>query len=73
MTEIDMSKIKPCPFCGYVFTDMDEPEFCYPDGRPLGGAQLWKAGCIELAGGCTATVYGYSEQNAIEIWNRRPK
>jgi hypothetical protein len=67
----DMSKIQPCPFCGYKFNQMDEDDFCYPYGREIQGRQLWVAGCIEHAGGCSAHVLGVSKEEAVEFWNRR--
>lgn len=66
--------IKPCPFCGQNVDSLKEdPDFCYPATRPdpHTGNQVFRAGCIECAGGCGAEVLGNSPSDAIERWNTR--
>ena len=62
--------VKECPFCGFR-PEITDADFCYPLGRPVKGVQLWQAGCVESAGGCTAVVIGVSKEEAIDLWNRR--
>ena len=70
-----MSKeeMKPCPFCG-TEPFHEDPDFVHPDGRPLvNGRQVWIANCCDNWGGCGASVYGWSRDDAIKAWNRRPE
>ncbi len=64
-------KLLPCPFCGqhpYV----DDPDCIYPVTRPdKDGRQVWRAGCMESAGGCGAECTGWSAEEAVERWNTR--
>jgi len=51
-----MSKftLLPRPFCGQTPLP-DDPDCIYPITRPdKDGRQVWRAGCIECAGGCGA-------------------
>lgn len=65
--------IKPCPFCGQEIRVTD-PDFCYPTTRKNEyGVQYYRAGCIEIAGGCGAEVIGESYEEAFDKWNRRVK
>lgn len=65
--------IKSCPFCGFQ-PERDNPDFCYPTTRPdAAGRQVWRAGCIECAGGCGAETLGWTEKEAIQRWNKRVK
>lgn len=65
-----MTYILPCPFCGQV-PDPNDGDFCYPSIMRRDGTQIYRAGCIELAGGCGAEVLGDSAEEAIERWNTR--
>jgi hypothetical protein len=58
---------KPCPFCGLKL-DIFDPDFSYPVGRH---GDIFRAGCMESAGGCTAEVLGKGRYNAIDNWNKR--
>lgn len=58
---------EPCPFCGFVPDDPDE--FCYPIACRTG--PLFRAGCCESCGGCSASVLGSTAEEAINNWNRR--
>lgn len=60
-----------CPFCGYV-PDRDDPDCVHPVTRPdKDGRQVWRAGCLAIAGGCDAEVLGWSAEEAIANWNKR--
>lgn len=41
--------------------------------REEGDQQCWGMHCTENHGGCGAQVYGHSEQEARDKWNRRAK
>lgn len=60
---------KPCPFCGQEI-DITDKDFCYPNNREM---TEWRAGCIEIAGGCGAEILGETAEEAINKWNRRSK
>lgn len=60
--------IKPCPFCG-TDPSIDINDFCYRINRNT--PTLWRAGCIESAGGCGAEVLGESKKEATDMWNSR--
>lgn len=63
--------ISPCPFCGQT-PDPEDGDFCYPITRPdQEGRQVWRAGCIEVAGGCGDEVTGWSAEEAVAAWQRR--
>lgn len=64
-------EILPCPFCGQV-PDPNDEDFCYPinitrKNQPA----IYRAGCIEAAGGCGAEILGDSVDHAITRWNTR--
>ena len=56
-----MPELKPCPFCG-------SPAFSYTFNIPLPDQQ--SCGCVECAS-CEACIEAGTEEQAIEIWNRR--
>jgi hypothetical protein len=61
----------PCPFCGQI-PDRDDPDCVYPVTRPdTYGNQVYRAGCVESAGGCGAEVTGWTKDEAIQRWNTR--
>lgn len=58
-----------CPHCGNIPQGVDA---VYKVGFPLAdGTQLWRAGCVESAGGCGSECLGYSREEAIERWQAR--
>jgi hypothetical protein len=65
----DTIAVQPCPFCGYR-PCYEDPDFCYPSHPTL---NIYRAHCVECAGGCCATAMGDSVASAIEAWNRRPE
>ena len=67
MTDIIIKGVKPCPFCGQII-DEEDVDFCYPYTFDR---DVWRAGCIESAGGCGAEVLGHSAEDAINKWNTR--
>ena len=58
--------VKPCPFCGLQMNDEDLEDVLHPqrDG-------LWVISCIDVGGGCGVTMFGDSEAEVVEKWNRR--
>ena len=62
-----MTEILPCPFCGQII-DPTDADFCYPNNREK---TAWRAGCIEVAGGCGAEIVGETAEEAIRLWNTR--
>jgi len=60
-----------CPFCGQK-PDLGDGDSVYPVTRmDEQGRQVWRAGCVEQAGGCGAEVLGPSLEAAIARWNLR--
>lgn len=72
MTTLLVEKILPCPFCGQIPDEEDE-DFCYPITRADAKVVIYRAGCVEAAGGCGAEVLGHSAEEAIQRWNTRYK
>lgn len=71
MTFSTDKKMKQCPFCGQ-HPDITDPDCVHPVTRlDKNGKQVWRAGCVECAGGCGAEVTGWSAAEAIDGWNRR--
>ena len=62
--------VKQCPFCGQ-FPDSTDCDFCYPILTRKNGTKIYRAGCIESAGGCGAEVLGDSVNDAVRRWNTR--
>lgn len=60
-------ELKPCPFCGQI-PDANDEDSIYPVTLDR---KVYRAGCIESAGGCGAEVLGCSREDAIEKWNAR--
>ena len=66
-----MRYLKQCPFCGQI-PDLETGDAVYPITRPdQFDRALWRAGCVESAGGCGAEVTGWSEKEAIMRWETR--
>lgn len=64
-------EVLPCPFCGQV-PDSTDHDFCYPiNVTRKDQPRIYRAGCIECAGGCGAEVLGDSVEDAIRRWNTR--
>lgn len=61
------STIKECPFCGHQ-PKIDDLNFAYPLSKLQA---VWRAGCDETLGGCTAEVIGNSKEDVIAKWNYR--
>lgn len=59
--------ILPCPFCGQT-PNTEDCDFVYPINRK---GTLYRAGCVEAAGGCGAEVLGGSKDEALRKWNTR--
>lgn len=63
--------MKKCPFCGFQ-PDENDMDMVYPKVRISDGlVYMWRAGCSESAGGCTAEVLGDSRKDVIANWNKR--
>lgn len=65
--KLSHTEFKECPFCGH-HPDPYECDTIYPLNRE---GTLWRAGCVDNAGGCTAKVIGGTPYEAIDEWNRR--
>lgn len=63
-------KTLTCPFCGFT-PDINDPDFSYPVTRLEEGQQIFRAGCIESAGGCSAEILGDTKEHAIHLWSSR--
>ena len=73
-----MTKIKLCPFCGFEnpcvctvaeceMQDEDHPDYVF-------NSRLYIVVCDYNEGGCGASCASkFSEEEAIEAWNRRAK
>lgn len=83
-----MTKLLPCPFCGWSSDPDDLEDVVYPSGtmwREVGGRRTYFSYkerqdgdnfcfvvvCNESMGGCGAEIFGDSEQEAVNKWNRR--
>jgi hypothetical protein len=67
----ELPPLLTCPFCGQV-PDKDDLDCVYPVTRPdEKGNQIFRAGCINSAGGCGAEVTGNSALEAVIRWNTR--
>lgn len=63
-----MNTLKPCPFCGHQPREDNLLDSIHPNSR---GGTLWTAACVDNEGGCNASVFGGSRDDAIRAWNRR--
>ncbi len=71
MTFLTDKTLKQCPFCGQ-HPDITDSDCVYPVTRHNAeGKQVWRAGCIDIAGGCGAELNGWSADEAIDAWNTR--
>lgn len=61
--------LKLCPFCGFQ-PDPEDMDCIYPVDREK---TVYSVNCYEVGGGCSASVLGWSIQDAIDNWNRRIK
>ena len=62
---------KPCPFCGQL-PDVTDEDFFYPLFRSESEFHvLWRAGCIESAGGCGAEVTGPVSYTHLDVYKRQ--
>lgn len=75
-----------CPFCGKL-PDTEDPDTMHPSGvawvdrgdlRTYCTIQdtpkeqwCWLINCPESSGGCSATIYGDSQEEVVEKWNNR--
>ena len=72
-TANEVKPLLPCPFCGQV-PDREDPDCVCPVTRPDNdGRQVFRAGCIECAGGCGAEVTAWSAEEAVKRWNTRTR
>jgi len=70
MTSKPLRTFRDCPFCGQDLNGQDIMDTVYPTDRER---TSWQVVCQTLAGGCGATVYGETEEEAMDNWNRRTK
>jgi hypothetical protein len=63
----DETKLKPCPFCGFIPHHADA-DCIYPVDR---ARTVWNLNCYETGGGCSAHILGASPEDCIEKWNTR--
>ena len=80
MSEVDMNKLKACPFCGKKVAEVTDWKEC--DGcdrnddclgyKPGGGCEGKCVICSFLEGGCGAkTGWADTVEDAVKAWNRR--
>lgn len=62
-----MIELKDCPFCGFK-PNYQDADCVYPVNRER---TLYNVVCYETGGGCGASVLGWTEDEAVERWNRR--
>lgn len=67
MSESIPVTLKNCPFCGHDLNNQEAEDTIYPVGR----SNVLELVCQEYAGGCGATVVGYTIDECINKWNRR--
>ena len=70
MTSKPLRTFRDCPFCGHDLNSDDIMDTVYPTDRER---TSWQVVCQTLAGGCGATLYGETEEEAMDNWNRRIK
>lgn len=70
MTSKPLLTFRDCPFCRHDLNSDDIMDTVYPTDRER---TSWQVVCQTLAGGCGATVYGETEEEAMDNWNRRTK
>lgn len=66
-------ELKPCPFCGFK-PDIHDYDCIYPSSRERnedGTYRDWHLNCYSTGGGCSASIYGGSPEECVEIWNKR--
>jgi hypothetical protein len=61
---------RDCPFCGHDLNGDDIMDTVYPTDRER---TAWQVVCQTSASGCSATVYGDTEEEAMDNWNRRTR
>lgn len=64
-----LNMLKPCPFCGKRAAKILYTRTYSNGSRRIGAA--WLIQCTDYLGGCSATVYGNTEKEAIKKWNNR--
>jgi hypothetical protein len=61
---------RDCPFCGHDLNGDDIMDTVYPSNRER---TAWQVVCQISATGCGATVYGETEEEAMDNWNKRTR
>lgn len=61
--------VKRCPFCNHLPDVIgDLRDVLHPVTRDF---SVWEFNCLEIEGGCGASILGGSPQECIDKWNRR--
>ncbi len=60
--------LKTCPFCKFDVNQEQMIDTLYPIDQ---AKTVWGLHCADGIGGCTASVLGWSPEEAIANWNRR--
>ncbi len=60
--------LAPCPFCGFDVAPAPMVDTLYPVTREK---TIWGLHCADGVGGCSASVLGFTPEEAICNWNRR--
>jgi hypothetical protein len=68
MKGVFMNNYSNFNYQGNNLNNQDEEDTIYPVGR---NENLFQLVCQEHAGGCGATMTGYSVNECIEKWNKR--
>ena len=70
MSSKPLRTFRDCPFCGHDLNGDDILDTLYPI---IGWRDGYQVMCLPAAGGCGATVYGDTEEEAMDNWNRRTR
>jgi len=70
MSSKPLRTFRDCPFCGHDLNGQDIMDTVYPANKQY---THWNVVCTESSGGCSATMYGETEEEAIDNWNCRYK
>ncbi len=74
---MNLPNILPCPFCGFQ-PNVNDGDCIYPATRAEYNEvtdsmeyTIYELNCVELSGGCGASMLGGSPEHCINKWNTR--